>query len=158
MSLAPQGPPGMTAPTGKTGAVAVGAPVGDDETGGAEVVSRDPWAGGEGLWCEVASTAMPALAPATTNTLAAARTGAAAQPHLGRRRRGSRFRRERGGRYRAWLYWGWPYWAWCPGPAWLASRNAMSSTVTRRGGSGVTRCSISVSCCSSVFTTSPLRS
>ena len=93
----------------------------------------------------VASTAMPAVAPATTKTLAAARAGAQARPQLGRRMRESRYgrRRDRGRR---------------PGSAWLASRNAISSTVTRRGGSGVMRCSISVSWRSSVFTTRHLRS
>src|SRR6266567_547039 len=45
-----------------------------------------------------------------------------------------------------------------PCPASLASRDATSSTVTRRGGSGVTWCNISASCRSSVFTTPPLRS
>src|ERR1700676_2043323 len=88
--------------------------------------------------CEVTTVAMPALAPATTITLAAARAGAQPRPQA-RWARGSRWRR-------------------CPGPAaWLASRNATSSTVTRRGGSGATRRSMSASCRSSVFMTPHLQ-
>ena len=99
---------------------------------------------GEVAWlgCEVSTVAMPALAPATTTTLAAASTGAQPRPLV---RPG--LRHARGSR--------------CPPPAssaWRASRNATSSTVTGRGGSGVTRCSISASCRSSVFATPHLRS
>ncbi len=79
--------------------------------------------------------AMPALAPAMANTLSAASTGV--QPLF--RQRDPRC--ERGSRCGS-----------------LASRYATSSTVTRRGGSGVTRCSISANCLSSVFTRSHLRS
>ena len=92
------------------------------------------------VWCEAIAVAMPALAPAMTTTLAAASTGA--QP---RARTGPRHARA----------------CRCPPrapAASSASRNATSSTVTRRGGSGVTRCSISASCRSSVFTTPHLRS
>src|SRR5438094_7415221 len=87
------------------------------------------------LWCEVATVAMPALAPAMANTLSAASTGV--QPLFRQRDP----RGERGSRRGS-----------------LATRNATSSTVTRRGGSGVTRCSISASCLSSVFTRPHLRS
>src|SRR5260370_9739373 len=100
--------------------------------------------------CEVSATAMAALAPATTKTLAAARTGVQVRFQPERPLPGPR--RKRGRR--------------CPPrrtpsprrPAWLASRNATSSTVTRRRGSGLTRRSISDSCHSSVFTTPHLRS
>ena len=92
------------------------------------------------LWCEVATVAMPALAPAMANTLSAASTGVQPCPP-----RKTLFHRDpRPGR------------GFRPGS--LASRNATSSTVTPRGGSGVTRCSISASCLSSVFTRSHLRS
>ena len=97
------------------------------------------------LWREAIAVAMPALAPATTTTLAAASTGAQPRPRPRLPRPGPRRRRGPGCPPRA-----------CP--ASLASRNATSSTVTRRGGSGVTRCSISASCRSSVFTTPHLRS
>ena len=92
------------------------------------------------LWCEVATVAMPALAPAMANTLSAASTGVQPRPPPKTPLKENP-RRERG-----------------PRPGSLASRNATSSTVTRRGGSGVTRCSISASCLSSVFTRSHLRS
>ena len=125
-----------------------------DGCGGAEVAGVDtlwddaeedgiPSPGEVGVWwCEVSAVAMPALAPATTTTLAAASTGAQPRP-----RPHPRPRRGRGSRDppRA-------------RPASLASRNATSSTVTLRGGSGVTWCSISASCRSSVFTTPHLRS
>ena len=62
---------------------------GEDETVGDETAEEDgvPTATGGGLWCELASTAMPALAPAMTITAAAASTGAKARlrpPRLGR--------------------------------------------------------------------------
>src|SRR5690349_931430 len=91
-------------------------------------------------WWEVVTLAMVALAPATTTTPSAASAGA--QPLL----RKENPRRGRGSRPRP-----------DPCPS-RATRYAMSSTVTRRGGSGVIRCSISASCRSSVFTTPHLRS
>ena len=109
--------------------------VGDGEPDIGVVAGGVPSFGAGVLWCEVATVAMPALTPAMANTLSAASTGV--QPLFfqldPRRERGSR----RGS---------------------LASRYATSSTVTRRGGSGVTRCSISASCLSSVFTRPHLRS
>src|ERR1700677_1099740 len=111
-------------------------------------------AGGElGLWCEVSATATEVLAAITTTTPAAASSGDQRRPRLPR------------------LYGrvslGWPASRWPaprrverrdePVPA-LASRIAMSSTVTLRGGSGVTRCSISASLCSSMVTVPHLRS
>jgi hypothetical protein len=119
-----------------------------DSVGCAEVeaVARDvgvPLAAGGALWWEVATLATAALAPAMTTTPSAASAGAQRRPPkapLAKPRRG------RGSPPRPGL---------CPS---LATRYAMSSTVTRRGGSGVTRCSISASCRSSVFTTPHLRS
>src|SRR5580692_3501859 len=101
------------------GAVVAGA----DDVGdvGGVLLTRlpDP---GVGLWCEVSTTAAPALRPATTTTLAAASAGA--QP-----RRQVPPRRARGDLARLDRVW----------PAVLARRNATSSTVTRRGGSGAAR-------------------
>jgi hypothetical protein len=115
--------------------------VGDGEFDTVAVAGGAPPAvAGVWLWCEVATVAMPALAPAMANTLSAASTGVQPRPP-----RKTLFqidpRRGRGSRWGS-----------------LASRYATSSTVTRRGGSGVTRCSISASCLSSVFMRSHLRS
>src|SRR6266700_8144468 len=107
-----------------------GDPDTDAVAGGVPSLGAPLW-----LWCEVATVAMPALAPAMANTLSTASTGV--QPLFLQRDP----RRERGSRWGS-----------------LASRYATFSTVTRRGGSGVTRCSISASCLSSVFTRSHLRS
>ncbi len=98
ISAAPQGPPAMRVP----GVVCSGE---DEVTGGEEDTVGDDTedddteddagatpADDGGLWCELASTAMPALAPAMTTTAAAARTGAKARlrPRLPRRGPGSR--------------------------------------------------------------------
>ena len=60
--------------------------VGEDEAEADELA--DPPAAAGGLWCELARTAMPALAPAMTTTAAAASTGARARLNSGPRRRG----------------------------------------------------------------------
>ena len=114
--------------------------VGDGEFDTVAVAGGPAAVVGVWLWCEVATVAMPALAPAMANTLSAASTGVQPRPPPKTPLKENP-RRERG-----------------PRPGSLASRNATSSTVTRRGGSGVTRCSISASCLSSVFTRSHLRS
>src|SRR5271169_1613578 len=68
--------------------------VGEDEAEADELADEagPPPADAGGLWCELARTAMPALAPAMTTTAAAARAGARARPNTGppRRGRGSR--------------------------------------------------------------------
>ena len=140
MSSAPHIPPATRSGAPADAGDCDGA-VGDAEPDiGATVVCGPLFGAGAWLWCEVATVAMPALAPAMANTLSAASTGV--QPRFlkenPRREPGSRPRRD-------------------PSTS-PATRNATSSTVTRRGGSGVTRCSISASCLSSVFTRSHLRS
>ena len=102
-----------------------------------------PAVAGVWLWCEVATAAIPALAPAMANTLSAASTGVQPRPP----RKTPRQKTRAAGAAPV-----------PPGLKSLATRNATSSTVTRRGGSGVTRCSISASCLSSVFMRSHLRS
>ena len=134
ISSAPHIPPatcrGCPADVDCDGEVGDGEPVTEALAGGVPSPGAPPR-----LWCEVATVAMPALAPAMANTLSAASTGV--QPLF----RQIDPRGERGSRRGS-----------------LATRNATSSTVTRRGGSGVTRCSISASCLSSVFTRPHLRS
>jgi hypothetical protein len=67
--------------------------VGEDEAEGDELADEagPPPAGAGGVWCELARTAMPALAPAMTTTAAAARAGAQARlrPRPPRRGRGT---------------------------------------------------------------------
>jgi len=92
ISSALQGPPAIFV-TGVVGWVCDGVWDGeeDEDTEADETEDEDdaPPAGG-GLWCELASTAMPALAPAMTITAAAASTGAKARLRPPRRGRGSR--------------------------------------------------------------------
>src|SRR5579859_2360745 len=88
ISFAPQGAP-PTAVAGVVCSVEDDVWVGADEDELAD--EADPPAAAGGVWCELARTAMPALAPAMTTTAAAARAGAQARlrPRPPRRGRGT---------------------------------------------------------------------
>jgi hypothetical protein len=84
ISSAPHSPPATRSGCPAGVADCDGEPDAETVAGGVPSLGAPPW-----LWCEVATVAMPALAPAMANTLSAASTGVQPRflkenPRLGR--------------------------------------------------------------------------